>query len=479
MRNENIAMLDDTLDILEQGHYKIGDRTIKLKLSRDEMEAAEVFLPKEVEAFSGCKDFNHFQSEVRCEYSCVNSDSFTQARKRQMELTQYFDGDGNENEEKPVLVLNLANPLYPGGGVRNGAKAQEEDLCRKSSLLVSLESRNASRYYAYNRSLYTYMGSDAVIIHPQVEIIKDENGTLLEDTVIVAVMTCAAPMIKYGLEGMTQQQYESMVYKRITGMLKVAAYMGYRYLVLGAFGCGAFRNDARIVSDLFYRALKEFDYDGMKERDMFRKIDFAVMDHSYDQYNYKEFSRNFSNFYRGEDQEEYEMRLSLRQREPVFFWKVDEENGWLSNWYQSKFVIDDFEYLHVEQYMMSRKAKLFHDSAAYTAILRATDPHECKKLGKGVKPFDPSLWDIKKYEIVKKGNRAKYEQNPALKQKLLDTGNAVLAEASPRDRIWGIALDAAAAARKDPSVWPGQNLLGRILMELRDEFRSADAGTSE
>jgi hypothetical protein len=108
------------------------------------------------------------------------------------------------------------------------------------------------------------MGSDAVIIHPQVEIIKDENGELLEDTAIAAVMTCAAPMINYGLEGMTQQQYEAMVYKRITGMLKVAAYLGYRYLVLGAFGCGAFRNDARIVSDLFYRALKEFDYDGIE-----------------------------------------------------------------------------------------------------------------------------------------------------------------------------------------------------------------------
>ena len=468
MRYGDIEMLNDTLDILEQGHYKIGDRIIKLKLSREEMEAAEVFLPEEVEAFSGYIDFEHFQSDERCAYSCVNSDSFTLARKRQEER-QYFDG----KKEKPVLVLNLANPVNPGGGVRRGAKAQEEDLCRKSSLLVSLESRNARRYYEYNRGLDTYMGSDAVIIHPQVEIIKDESGELLEDTVIVAVMTCAAPMIRYGLEGMTQRQYEEMVYKRITGMLKVAAYMGYRYLVLGAFGCGAFRNDARIVSDLFYRALKEYDYDGMKEKDMFRRIDFAVMDHSYDQYNFREFSRNFTDFYRDGEQAENVKQGDLKQREPVFFWKVNEENGWMSNWYRRKFVIDNFEYLHVEQYMMSRKAKLFHDSSSYTAILRETDPQECKKLGKGVRPFDPSRWDEVKYEIVKTGNRAKYEQNPDLKQKLMDTGNALLAEASPRDRIWGIALDAATAARTDPSAWPGQNLLGRILMELREEFRSS------
>ena len=475
MKIENIVILDDTLDILEQGYYKIDNRVIKLKLSREEMEAAEVFLPEEVEALSGYKDFDHFQSEEWCEYSCENLDSFTLARKRQEEISQYFGG----KEEKPVLVLNLANPVNPGGGVRNGAQAQEEDLCRKSSLLLSLESRNAGRYYEYNRSLKTYMGSDAVIIHPQVEIIKDENGVLLEDTVVVAVMTCAAPMIRYGLEGMTQQQYEEMIYKRITGMLKVAAYMGYRYLVLGAFGCGAFRNDARIVSDLFYRALKDFDYDGMKEKDMFRRIDFAVMDHSPSQYNYMVFSRNFSNFNRDEGQAGNGMRGAFEHREPVFFWKVDEENGWMSNWYRRKFVIDDFEYLHVEQYMMSRKAKLFHDAASYTAILRETDPQECKRLGKGVKPFDPLQWNQVKYEIVKTGNRAKYEQNPDLKQKLLDTGNAVLAEASPRDRIWGIALDAATAACTNPFTWPGKNLLGRILMELRDEFRSCDTGASE
>lgn len=367
--------------------------------------------------------------------------------------------------------MNLANPVNPGGGARKGAKAQEEDLCRKSSLLVSLESRNACPYYEYNRSLHTYMGSDAVIIHPQVEIIKDENNELLEDTVVVAVMTCAAPMITRGLEGMTRQQYEEMVYKRIAGMLRVAAYLGYRNLVLGAFGCGAFDNDARIISDLFYRALKEFDYDGMKEKDMFRRIDFAVMDHSYNKYNFREFSRNFTDFYRSEDQDESDKRGALGQQAPVFFWKVNEENGWMSNWYRRKFVIDDFEYLHVEQYMMSRKAKLFHDSASYTAILRETDPQVCKKLGKGVKPFDVHTWDKVKYEIVKAGNRAKYEQNPDLKKELLDTGNAILAEASPRDWIWGIAMDAATAARTDPFYWPGQNLLGHILMELRDEFR--------
>ena len=305
MRDDNITMLHDTLSILERGYYNIGGKKVSLKLTRKQMEAAEVFLPDDVKKICDSKDFRHVHVLGRCGYGCENMDSFSLARKRREQFSYELD----RKQARPILVLNLANPENPGGGVRGGAKAQEEDLCRKSSLLLSLESRNAALYYGYNRSLATYMGSDAVVIHPQVEILKDEDGNLLEESVIVAVMTCAAPMLRYGLNGMMQSQYEAMMLQRITGMLKVAAYFGYQHLVLGAFGCGAFRNDAHVVSDLFYKALKDFDYDGMKEKDMFNRIDFAVMDHSEDQYNFREFSRNFTHFYRDEDQVEINRAL--------------------------------------------------------------------------------------------------------------------------------------------------------------------------
>ncbi len=308
-KQDNIAMLDDTLDILNKGYYRVGDKKVTLKLSRAQMEEAHVYLPLDVLEISEKKDFKHEHFPDRCAYGCENMDSFKMARKRMDQFSDHLSQEGT----KPVLVLNLANPVNKGGGVRRGSKAQEEDLCRKSSLLVSLEGEQASAYYEYNRDLKdrtdTYMGSHAVMIHPQVEIIKDEAGNLLEDTVVVAVMTCAAPKITFGLEGLTQKEYEAMVYNRITGMLKVAAYEGYQYLVLGAFGCGAFDNDARIVSDLFYKAFKNFDYDGMKAKDMFRRIDFAVMSRHNDQYNFKEFYRNFSDFYRDEDQKEKERIL--------------------------------------------------------------------------------------------------------------------------------------------------------------------------
>ena len=173
------------------------------------------------------------------------------------------------------------------------------------------------------------------------------------------------------------------------------------------------------------------------------------------------------------------MHHLLRKQATVFFWKDDEENGCFSNWFSRKLVIDDFEYLFVEQYMMAQKAKLFHDSERYTAILRSTQPWECKDLGKKVKPFDSNAWDAVKYDVVKTANKAKYEQNPDLMGKLLETGDAVLAEASPKDTIWGIGLDAVTAAETDPSEWPGQNLLGKILMELRSEFAAKKKSASE
>lgn len=173
------------------------------------------------------------------------------------------------------------------------------------------------------------------------------------------------------------------------------------------------------------------------------------------------------------------MHRPVQKQPMVFFWKDDEENGCFSNWYRRKFVIDDFGYLFVEQYMMAQKAKLFHDSERYKAILQATQPGECKDLGRQVKPFDSKAWDAVKYDIVKAANKAKYEQNPDLMAKLLETGEAILAEASPSDTIWGIGLDAAKAAETNPSEWPGQNLLGKILMGLRTEFAGKKATATD
>ena len=76
--------------------------------------------------------------------------------------------------------------------------------------MTSLERNAAKAYYAYNRSLNTNLGSDAIILSPKVEVFKDENGELLEQRFVVAVMTCAAPMIAFGKEGLSDEQYKEL-----------------------------------------------------------------------------------------------------------------------------------------------------------------------------------------------------------------------------------------------------------------------------
>lgn len=301
-RSKEINMLNETLQIMKQGWYEKNGKRVDLKLSSNEMEEIQVYLPDEVYKCASDPEYTKPFIIGRCGYGCENIDSFSLARERVKYKYLY------EKDIPKILVLNMANPVHPGGGVRNGARAQEEDLCRCSSLLISLESKEARRYYNYNRSLNTYMGSDALMITPKVEIIRDEKGELLDETVVVSVLTAAAPMVSRGLEGMNNSDYEKMVLSRITSMLKCVAYLDYHNLVLGAWGCGAFANDAHVISDIFYKALKGLEYNGLHEKDLFRRIDFAVLDRSKEQYNFKEFYRNFTsdNFYRDENQAEYD-----------------------------------------------------------------------------------------------------------------------------------------------------------------------------
>lgn len=291
MKN-NVQKLYDTLDIFNDGMYIKNGKTVQIKLSKQEMRECYVYLPDNVKMIIECRDFKHPRIARLMQVGCRNIDSFGMALEQNLHRQNSFNNEANN-----ILVLNFANPYNPGGGVRNGANAQEEDLCRKSSLLFSLESEDAQLYYKYNKLLKTNMGSDAIILSPNVEIIKDCDGRLLDESVIVSVMTCAAPIIVNGMGEVSIEQYRKILYNRICGMLKCAAHWGYEYLVLGAFGCGAFGNDAKLVSDLFHNALKNFNYGGMKAENFFSRIDFAILDKTQNQYNLNEFKRNFENYY--------------------------------------------------------------------------------------------------------------------------------------------------------------------------------------
>ena len=155
----------------------------------------------------------------------------------------------------------------------------------------------------------------------------------------------------------------------------------------------------------------------------------------------------------------------------IGFYHEDEKYGFLSNWYTAEFEYGREKYISTEQYMMYQK--MIHFSAYDIAdrILNEHDQKVIKDLGRTkIDNFDAQLWDKTKYAIVKRGIRAKFMQNSMLAQKLLDTGSALLAECSKNDTQWGIGVDLSDKNRFDTTKWNGHNLLGRILMEIRQEL---------
>ncbi len=121
--------------------------------------------------------------------------------------------------------------------------------------------------------------------------------------------------------------------------------------------------------------------------------------------------------------------------------------------------------------MMAEKARLFGDRATLQKILTVQHPRAAKELGREVQDFQPHIWDAQRFEIVVRGNLAKFSQNSSLKQFLIDTGDRVLVEASPVDKIWGTGLAADSPDAERPDKWPGLNLLGFALMAVRRDLQ--------
>ncbi len=132
---------------------------------------------------------------------------------------------------------------------------------------------------------------------------------------------------------------------------------------------------------------------------------------------------------------------------------------------------DGVKYNCCEQYMMYKKAKLFADIEIADKILEESDPSIQQKLGREIKGFDSKIWDNHKIGIVWYGNYLKFTQHQDLADRLLATGNKILAEASPYDLIWGIGFRATDDNALDEIKWRGQNLLGKTLMSVRGALR--------
>ena len=146
----------------------------------------------------------------------------------------------------------------------------------------------------------------------------------------------------------------------------------------------------------------------------------------------------------------------------IFFW-----DGVYSQWYPEDMQIDGTFYNCCEQYMMEQKALLFGDKETAKKIMKTSSPAEQKALGRSVKNFDRDIWDQHCMSIVIKGNYGKFAQPGMLRKDLMRTGNRIIVEASPYDKIWGIGMGENDPGIEDPANWKGLNLLGHAIMTVR------------
>lgn len=154
----------------------------------------------------------------------------------------------------------------------------------------------------------------------------------------------------------------------------------------------------------------------------------------------------------------------------ICFHNPNEENGYLSNWYLSPFTVEKKTFSSMEQFMMYRKAICFGDEAVATNILATHDASQIKALGRQVSNFDEHVWNGIKQIVVYEGLLTKFLQNGDLKDKLISTGEAILAECAVKDLIWGVGLSMKNPDRLDKTKWKGQNLLGYTLMMVRERL---------
>ena len=167
------------------------------------------------------------------------------------------------------------------------------------------------------------------------------------------------------------------------------------------------------------------------------------------------------------------------QHDFFFFWGHTQKNEGLidkscfSQWFPSPFTVDGVIYLTAEHWMMAKKAELFNDIEIRQHILESEAPVIAKELGRKIKNFDNEKWSNACFEIVVEGNINKFSQRDELRKFLLNTGDKVIVEASPRDTIWGIGLSQDNPKATSPSTWRGENLLGFALMEVRDRLKGS------
>jgi uncharacterized protein (TIGR02452 family) len=251
-RNQNATIANETVKIIDQGFYTNNKgQSIDTKL----------YTPEELATLLGSLSPASSQAKIE-----VTGETSLEAAKR---LT-------DESNEK-VICLNFASAKNPGGGFLGGAQAQEESLARSSGLYASLITQQ--QFYDFHRQQGNLLYSDHMIYSPAVPVFRSDDGGLLEQPYALSFITSPAPNAGAIAKNTPSRSKEvhATLQKRGAKVLALAVSLGYKRIILGAWGCGVFRNSPNEVAGIFGELLEG------QFKNQFEQVTFAVFDNSKEQ----------------------------------------------------------------------------------------------------------------------------------------------------------------------------------------------------
>ncbi len=245
-RKDLKQVAEENIQITKQRFYEAnGVRTELVPSEGHEFEDVVVIKPREA------AEFSYYRNNELKKYEQTKGGMMAFLLEDSMEAAAKL--------EKP-LVMNFANAHVPGGGFLSGAVAQEECLCRESTLYASISSDKAAEMYEYNNHQNSPVDSDYMLLSPCVAVFRNPDLKYLIEPYEVAVMTVAAPNRNGAAKKVPKDELHNTLLYRINYFLLECIKHGYRNLVLGAWGCGAFGNDPKEVASIFYVLLKDQSY---------------------------------------------------------------------------------------------------------------------------------------------------------------------------------------------------------------------------
>jgi uncharacterized protein (TIGR02452 family) len=256
-QSRRIEIAKDTLEILEKGFYtnEKGEKIDITAIQKNAVDNTRLFKPEELDELLNSTSK---QNDFKTRYEVTNETTCDAARRLVREGVQ------------DVLCLNFASAKNPGGGFLGGALAQEECIARASGLYPSL--LTAMEYYNYHRNLGTCLYSDHMIYSPAVPIIKNEGGKELDEPVCITIIT--SPAVNAGVVRRSEENNIDKIVPwmrvRVEKLLALCQSKKHTTLVLGAWGCGVFRNEPEDIAQLFLEALTG------KFANQFQRVVFAV-----------------------------------------------------------------------------------------------------------------------------------------------------------------------------------------------------------